>query len=120
MKTIDELLKEIEARAEMATPRHWYTVDHYLCASGTSPAGEYCDLYGPSYHNPAGLMAKRDAEFIAHARTDVPTLIAMLRKRDEQLRREIAKHIKNPWQGVTAMEQYDAELLKLAEGEGKT
>lgn len=82
MSTLEEKLKEIEARFQNTRPRT------------LSNAVEWYSAYA-----------------------DLEALIAMLRKRDEQLRREIVKHIKNPWQGVTAMEQYDAELLALAQGE---
>lgn len=80
MSTLEEKLKEIEARFQNTRPRT------------LSNAVEWYSAYA-----------------------DLEALIAMLRKRDEQLRREIVKHIKNPWQGVTAMEQYDAELLALAQ-----
>lgn len=82
MSTLEEKLKEIEARFQNTRPRT------------LSNAVEWYSAYA-----------------------DLEALIAMLRKRDEQLRREIVKHIKNPWQGVTAMEQYDAELLALAKGD---
>jgi len=69
-----EQLDAIQARADAATEGPWETVRHDL------------SLYVQSKH--ANLQAnlgyvgnhpEPDAEFIAHARTDVPALIALVR-----------------------------------------
>lgn len=78
--TEDEL-KAIEARAEAATPGPWETgeeVSYPGRCAGIWPQGDTwnivttdCGVYGPE------LV---DAVFIAHARTDVPALIAEVRR----------------------------------------
>lgn len=68
----EEELQEIEARANAATEGPW---DACL-SSGVcrAPPGE-------DHHSSIGhIRTKQDQEFIAHARTDVPKLVAEVRR----------------------------------------
>jgi len=66
-------LDEIEARANAATEGPWeVSVDHYAPIVLGPPAGDDRLMV-------AGDVLTNDAEFIAHARQDVPALVAALR-----------------------------------------
>ena len=116
MKTLNDMLKEIEARANAATPGPWDNRCKEFSNSERarhiwSEYGWLCTLESP-------LDSKEvDAAFIAHARTDVPKLLAMLRLAIAQ--RNVAL------QGCNITEEdfhrlvagRDGALLKLAGGE---
>ena len=73
-------LNEIEARANAATPGPWEAGCndrhmHYV----TTENEEFCQTYGPELYDSQGFFSDADTEFIAHARTDVPALVAALR-----------------------------------------
>lgn len=80
----EQQLDEIEARANTATPGPWCTVGAEIFQGAeytpdVSPwIGETCRA--------SGGMGKADAAFVAHARTDVPALVAEVRR----LRSELA------------------------------
>lgn len=65
-------LDEIEARANAATPGPWTVSEDYSDVVG--PEGDQL----ASYWNPTSET--RNGEFIAHARTDVPALVAEVRR----------------------------------------
>ena len=72
-------LNEIEARANAATPGPWEAGCndrhmHYV----TTENEEFCAEYGPELYDSQGFFSDDDTEFIAHARTDVPALVAAL------------------------------------------
>lgn len=67
----EEQLKAIEARAKAATPGPWF-VDTDKCVYRDRPNDEL--IADPSQTNPA------DAEFIAHAREDIPKLVEEVRR----------------------------------------
>ena len=79
-----EELKEIDKRATEATPAPWrvnqiagYTVDQiHACSEGEpfSNQNYVATAEGPNY--------SKDAVFIAHARTDVPALLAHIREQE--------------------------------------
>lgn len=70
-------LQEIRDRADKATPGPWEALDYSGVVTGTT-----CDVrYVPE--NP-------DAQFIAHARTDVPRLIALVGEMAEKLEGAVA------------------------------
>lgn len=98
----EEELKQIKARVEAATPGPWVLHTDSsrpdVCAGITDSAGNYSgpksgfmgeghlfefDKYGPSWGQEYDNCA--DAEFVAHARQDVPALIAEV----ERLRAEL-------------------------------
>lgn len=80
-------LDEIEARANAATPGPWTVSEDYSDVVG--PEGDQL----ASYWNPTSET--RNGEFIAHARTDVPALVAEIRR----LRAELAQYeVLNPQQ----------------------
>lgn len=100
MKPIDVILAEIKERADSATEGPWrvdsgmnYTIkngvrfQHILAAGGDNPdcGKAICDTSSfPEIIYPDGSVSPKrdgnikDAKFIAHARTDVPRLIAAL------------------------------------------
>jgi len=61
----DERLAEIEARCNAATPGPWKNV------------GGYCDVCASDREKEANRQA--NAEFVVHARADVPDLLAEVR-----------------------------------------
>jgi len=78
-------LKEIEDRANKAAPEPW-VIEHenVVCkCRNLSPTGVNSNLFDSHEWN------KNNSIFIAHARTDVPKLIAALR--EERKRREEAE-----------------------------
>ena len=89
MNWIDEVLK----RAEAATPGPWYDIpeknntfhpdsvsDHWICPQATL-AGDYILRIDNIRNDDA-----QNADFIAHARQDVPELCARLKRAIEELR----------------------------------
>lgn len=85
MKVDEKRLKEIEAREQGAQPGPWFacppeTGEMGACGGvGTSPGGLECDsiISTDGGYNPPNMPT---AQFIAHARTDVPDLVADLRE----------------------------------------
>ena len=74
-------LDEIEARANAATPGPWEAGcndRHVLYV--TTENEEFCQTYGPELYDSQGFFSDDDTAFIAHARTDVPALVAALKK----------------------------------------
>lgn len=83
-----ETLDEIETRAEAATKGPWRKTSDILKDCGCiSTRSE--DLFR-SYASPPTIQTSRDCDFIAHAREDVPWLVAevrrLLKERDELLK----------------------------------
>jgi hypothetical protein len=91
-------LREIEARANAATPGPWlverqYSGDNWMIGClvvGTdSGDGKNYDVTITTDHLHASeygdATARIDAEFVAHARTNVPALIAEVRRLREEL-----------------------------------
>ncbi len=68
-------LEEIRKRAEAATEGPWQNV-----RPGGIPPGIVCDIKGKPWD------ITDDAEFISHARSDIPWLLALLAQKDEALR----------------------------------
>ena len=80
-------LNEIEARANAATEGPWfpnrYSDDWEVC-------GELDDNGNPALV--ASEAVETDAEFIAHARTDVPWLLEQVKLRDKALEAVLEMH----------------------------
>lgn len=80
MMLTDKELDEIEARANAATEGPWETGRALCC----SDRGWVCDGTGRHFLNGSSrrteVMDVNDAEFIAHARADVPSLVAEVRR----------------------------------------
>lgn len=91
-----EQLAAIRARAEAATPGPWMVDEGLVWDDGT---GEcecqwYREIRGWTDHGvqcEAGylVLSREDAEFIAHARSDIPALVAEV----ERLRRTIRRAV---------------------------
>ncbi len=86
-------LDEIEARANAATPGPWVTFDSpgtywddpSACGWDYRAPGRAAPYYCTGPGALTSAQAARDTVFIAHARTDVPALIARVRKLEERL-----------------------------------
>jgi len=77
-------LAAIEARANAATEGPWYVDDAEQTVRAQEYAGEI--IYDRSAeHSSEWEGFKPTAEFIAHARTDVPALLAKVREQAAQL-----------------------------------
>ena len=114
-------LAEIKVREQSATPGEWKIGISSLITDGKGAA-----LF-------AGKGAKGNADFIAHARTDVPALIAEIELLDEErtvskmeivtlkkaLELACGKLAINQWSKVTAQEMYDYYIQQAQEQEGK-
>ncbi|MEV6737917.1 hypothetical protein AB0N14_13680 [Streptomyces sp. NPDC051104] len=86
MSTTPLNLDAIEARANAATPGPWMADGHEIYGSGCGVLDiEQWKAETLRIEDPEG--AKADAEFMAHARTDVPALAAEIRR----LRAELAE-----------------------------
>lgn len=100
--TLEERLKEIEARAD-AAQTDYASEDFNGCLLISGNLGDH-----------GFEMYKCDRDFIAHARTDVPALLATLRLAIEQrgniLGRELGGY---EWESIN--ERYNEELLKAGE-----
>ncbi len=84
----EEQLREIEARAAAATPGPWHPLPSHASAFENPVTGELvstvvalavCDTDGDPVQN-GGAEGTPNAVFIAHAREDVPALIAEVRR----------------------------------------
>lgn len=129
--TLPTLLAQIAERAEKATPGPWTKVSSlptYAIANGygtdvvTATGREYRQWH-PGRH---GCVVD-DAEFIAHARHDVPRLLKALEKCIGQRERIRLAYLKvHPVPGVIPIEEEraqeavydDAELAKILSAEG--
>jgi len=92
----DERLKEIEARTAAASPAPWWHVTEMLWVGGEFAEGAHqvenpdgAGAIASTVRTPDGPrgLAPADAGFIAHARQDVPDLLAAVRRLREELRR---------------------------------
>lgn len=72
-------LDEIEARTRAATEGPWEAEHHYNRLTGKHAVSEIPRVAECMGNGDGGLDCKEDAEFIAHARTDVPALVAVAR-----------------------------------------
>ena len=75
-------LQEIRDRADKATPGPWAAED--------ANSHKHCAFYIPEIMSAPSMpqydgLTTEDAEFIAHSRTDVPRLIALVGEMAEQL-----------------------------------
>lgn len=74
-------LDQIEARANAATPGPWEAgCNDRRMYHVVTENEEFCQTYGPELYDSQGFFSDDDTEFIAHARTDVPALVASLKK----------------------------------------
>lgn len=96
---ITEELAAIEARANAATQGPW-AVERWEDFAGKP--SYYVDgaLRWREHLNTLSCEGDKDtAEFIAHAREDVPALLAAVRERDNTIARIRALHVKGPSEG---------------------
>lgn len=127
MKSLDELLKEIETRAERAPSGPYYAIrrnyDTWVCRETTQSTDSeqffttVCDIKTDNFPI---------ADFFAHARQDVPRLLELVKKLREQRDESIRVFVEDDL-GVLKDEresrikmyiaQDDTELLALLEGE---
>jgi roadblock/LC7 domain-containing protein len=77
-------IAEITARCEAATPGEWvydWGKDSISTASGTMVVG----IHGRAYGNDTLEINESDAEFISHAREDIPFLLAEIARLNEAI-----------------------------------
>jgi len=131
-------LKEIEERCEKAAPEPWCSHDPGMyCGYACTPDGCYENhdspvrqLEGPAteWPEPNGgpvddgtlqCFTIADADFIAHARTDVPALLRLVALRERQLRIVLFDHRRLSYdsQPDKIMSMFDAAALAALEGE---
>ena len=73
-------LNEIEARTNAATPGPWEAgCNDRRMYHVVTENEEFFAEYGPELYDSQGFFSDDDTEFIAHARADVPALVAALR-----------------------------------------
>ena len=102
-------LQEIKARAEAATEGPWLAMTeetgdgeniYYTVEAKSATPGDYLlDI------SDTGVHGRADAEFIAHAREDVPRLIAAL---------ESVEALAEFWQTMAPGDQHYAQRLRTA------
>ncbi|WP_037161013.1 hypothetical protein [Rhodococcoides fascians] len=92
-------LDAIEARAEATTEGPWCAItsgipngDHWYVCSAEGESLAYISADDGINED----QREPDAEFIAHARTDVPALLAALRERDNTITR-VRQVLKGAW-----------------------
>lgn len=87
----DEQLAEIDRRAEAATDGPWFVASDRTEILSESACRVIADTR--FFQGPPDFLECADAEFIAHARTDVPALIAALReaRAERDALREVAE-----------------------------
>ena len=98
MTDLTDHLDEIEARAEAATPGPWRAslLDGVTYEDGSS--SHVAGIYPGSTSGPPPVFVtnsidRRDAEFIAASRTDVPALLAEVRRLQAAVERVRALHV---------------------------
>ena len=115
----DELIAEVEARCSNATPGPWASYEYMVLN-----AGEYSIVVCDSGENGE---SEKDAEFIAHARTDIPDLLAevkTLKAEKESIAEEYSQrlsHAIDDYYNAWANQQVEMEQLKkqLAQAEAE-
>lgn len=84
----DERLAEIEARAQAATDGPWQAAldrpSHPSVGDITAPGNHHVVCFGHDYDEYGSIDNVADAAFIAHARDDIPALLAEVRRLREQ------------------------------------
>lgn len=106
-------LDAIQARADGATEGPWKYRDiigenHNVCVNAHNIAACGAGDLDPEYGD-RDQQAARNAEFIAHARTDVPALIAAVRERDATLAR-----VRDRIKSVMASDDLDPDGYQVA------
>lgn len=88
MNEVEQRLREIEERVSKATPGPWRAVCE-ATAEETACGRDVYSLTGPEWveEGDYSFFGEHDAQFIAHARDDVPWLLSLLREREEEIRR---------------------------------
>lgn len=76
-------VEAIEGRAEAATDGPWASVDEWV--SGIGADRTFTMIEAPSRYVSRDVSNGWDADFIAHAREDVPALIAYVRELEAAL-----------------------------------
>ncbi len=94
MSEVDLDLEAIKARAEAATPGPWEADGEPFLPQNWRPKLSVWANVGDEFSHlvaavatPDKYLGLTDADFIAHARTDVPALVAALEERDAEVER---------------------------------
>ena len=95
----------IRARAEAATPGPWRAEHRHVACTDTSDEldGLGLDVYGPPEASMRGMYERAgDAQFIAHARTDIPALLAHNAELEAE-RNELRRESNDAWAALSAV-----------------
>lgn len=105
MTPFETKLAKIKERAENATPGPWFRGSYLGCSS---------EVFSRKVREIANCHSRNgiDSEFIAHARTDVPALLAVIEKLLEQRYRGTSGWA-TPADWRRWHNECDAELLKI-------
>ena len=83
----DEELREIEERANQATPGPWSVRDQFI-ETASSPSHLLGVTMQRTEEGLTQLPGEQNARFIAQARTDIPRLVSEIRRLKSQIRNE--------------------------------
>ena len=101
MSDLSKALAPIKARADAATPGPWRAGRSDMTSYGGYDGEPFKNVYGPNKYEHPNIpgemvpesvargetdLCHENAAFIAHARQDIPTLIAVIEKLDAALR----------------------------------
>ena len=109
-----EQLAAIRARAEAATPGPWRVVEDIEWGTGAAEyhwyryvdgPTDYGDEYGYEYQ----ILSREDAAFIAHAREDIPALVAEVERLQAELAR-VRPVVEAAQRWHVAAQHYDAAM----------
>jgi hypothetical protein len=109
-------LEAIKARCEAATPGPWDNAieivpEGYALRAQGDPGAS---LLSVDQDGMGIFDRKEDATFTAHARTDLPRLIAALRKRDAELKEANAGLMRGAHEAISLQDKTDAAKALLA------
>ena len=100
-------LKEIEAREEAASKGAWKLSDIHDGESIYDSDGNLVCAIGQSYWGPDRRRSEDNFKFIVHARTDVPRLIAEVRRLRREAASTIIEKFGELWEEYSKMEFQD-------------
>ena len=112
--TADEFLKDVEAREKAATPGPWEISEYPEEVGPCCVEGPGCTIF-PYAENERGELSVPNATFAAAARSDIPKLVAMVRR----LLAKAGRIRSASEKGSVAYEQADLAIVeadRIAEG----
>ena len=111
----------IEARANAASAGPWESDGDYSRAEISQTAGDWATIVGTEEVGSGHLrenvliLSAADSQFIAHAREDIPALLAAVRERDNTIARVRELHVRNQ-DGSWTCGDWECEKCTLDDG----